>query len=246
MTKLPRAQPRPLDLFSNLSPKPCAACDVRALGLCAGLADAELGQVSSIARLKSYPAGTPIFHEHSPAELRFNIVQGHVKLYKLLSDGRRQIIGFLGRGDFLGLGSEEDYTYSAEAVDDVQLCAFRRPDLHNLINRYPKLEHRLLSMASSSLEAAQDQMVLLGRKTACERLASFLLSLSRAQARRGDDPKTVSVPMTRADIADYLGLTTETVSRTFTRLKQERAIRMLDSSRIELRDLREVESLASG
>ncbi len=143
MTKLPRAQPRPLDQFSNLSAKPCAACDVRSLGLCAVLADEELGHVSSVARLKSYAAGTPIFHEHSPAGLRFNIVQGHVKLYKLLSDGRRQIIGFLGRGDFLGLGSEEDYRYSAEAVDDVQLCAFRGADLESLIDMYPKLEHRL-------------------------------------------------------------------------------------------------------
>ncbi|MGE0254876.1 MAG: cyclic nucleotide-binding domain-containing protein [Alphaproteobacteria bacterium] len=190
--------------------------------------------------------GTDIFGEGEPAGALYNLTGGTVKLYKLLPDGRRQITGFLFPGDFLGLAMNEAYAHTAEAVGDVTLCRFPRGRFEGLLERLPRLEHRLLEMASNELAQAQDQMLLLGRKTATEKIASFLLLLSRRQAARGEPASPVRLPMGRADIADYLGLTVETVSRCFTALKTGGPIRLLTSSAVELRDRAALEALAEG
>jgi CRP/FNR family transcriptional regulator len=144
-----------------------------------------------------------------------------VKLLKLLPDGRRQITGFFSIGDFLGLGHGKEYAYGAEAVTPARLCRFPRDRLMSLIEELPGLRHCLFERASGEFAAAQEQHLLLGRKTAVERLASFLIAESRRAERQGLSRDMVEVPMSRTDIADFLGLTAETVSRTFTRLKRE-------------------------
>lgn len=190
--------------------------------------------------------GETIIGEGDAAESLFNVVTGWVKIYKLLPDGRRQITGFLSPGDFLGLAVNDTYAYSAEAVTDTQLCRFPRKRLESFVDDYPHLEKKLLSIASNELIQAQDQMLLLGRKTAKERIASFLLNLS-GRAENTDQPASpVSVPMTRSDIADFLGLTTETVSRTFSSLKKEGHIRILDGHMIALEDPDRLHELAEG
>ena len=161
-------------------------------------------------------AGETFIDEGDNANHFFTITAGSVKVYKLLPDGRRQVTGFLFQGDFLGLAFNDTYTYSAEALTDATVCRFPRRQFEGFIEANPKMERRLLAMASNELAAAQEQMILLGRKTAQERLASFLLSLVQRQERLGHDGKAIRLTMTRTDIADFLGLTTETVSRTFT------------------------------
>ncbi|MGF1609974.1 MAG: Crp/Fnr family transcriptional regulator [Kiloniellales bacterium] len=225
---------------------PCGACSIRHLSICAVLRPDELSEMDAIATAVELAPGDPLFDEEEPADYFFNVTAGTMKIYKLLADGRRQVTGFLGAGDFLGLAHEATYAYSAEAVTAASLCRFPRRKLEALLQRFPKLETRLLGVAGHELAAAQEQMVLLGRKTAREKIASFLLALERQAARREQPDGPVNVPMSRADIGDYLGLTTETVSRTFTQLKGAGVIRLLQGGRVELLDRAALARLAEG
>lgn len=187
-----------------------------------------------------------VFNEADPADNVYNVTDGVLKIYKLLPDGRRQITGFLFPGDFLGLMHNDLYAYSAETLTPTKLCRFPRRKLEKLLVEIPHLEQRLLSMASHELAAAQDQMIMLGRKSARERVVSFLLMLSNASTRRGGAASPISVPMTRTDIADYLGLTIETVSRTLTQLKKQGLIELLDEKLIRLAQPQRLAEIASG
>jgi CRP/FNR family transcriptional regulator len=213
---------------------PCEACTVRHLSICDALDARELDRLNAIVTQNRIAPHQLIFNEGDPAAHLFNVIEGTVKIYKLLADGRRQITGFLFPGDFLGIALHDHYTYSAEAVTAVRICRFPRGKFENLLQEFPKLENRLLQTASNELAAAQDQMVLLGRKSAAERVASFLVTLAaRARQRRQPD-KLLTIPMSRADIGDYLGLTIETVSRTFTRLRKSGAIALPDNHHVEI------------
>lgn len=225
---------------------PCAACSVRDLSICSVLDNADLQRMAAIAQTIEYAARDSIIDEGEAADFLFNVTGGMVQLYKLLPDGRRQVTGFLGRGDFLGIALNDSYAYSAEAVNAVSVCRFPRRKLEQLLDELPHLEKRLLGDASNELAQAQDQMVLLGRKTAKEKLVSFLLSLSERQAVNGGEPTRVVVPMGRADIADYLGLTTETVSRTFSALKKAQLIRLEENGVVALPDISGLQDLAEG
>lgn len=184
--------------------------------------------------------------ESDRADFLFNVTDGLVKVYKLLPDGRQQITGFLFPGDFLGIAMNDTYAYSADAVTRVRLCRFPRDRLESLLEDLPHLEKRLLGVASNELVQAQDQMLLLGRKSAEEKVCSFLLSLSRRAVRRGLDPAPIHLPMSRADMADYLGLTTETVSRAITKLKAGRVITLMKGGLVEIPSLDRLEEMASG
>ena len=219
---------------------------MRHLTLCAALEEHELAEISAIVSSVELARGDPLFDEGEPAQHLFNVTSGAVKVYKLLADGRRQMTGFLFPGDFLGLANEETYAYSAEAVTHTVLCRFPRRKLERILERYPKMEHRLLGMVSHELAVAQEQMLLLGRKTAREKIASFLLMLSRRSVQRGQNGNPVVVPMSRNDIGDYLGLTTETVSRTFTQLKQGGSISLLPGGKVEMADRARLEDIAEG
>ena len=233
---LPRAKPN-LPRIAPCAAADCRACEFRSLTFCDGLWEEEIGELSAIvSRLNVQPQQT-VFQEGDPAEHVFNVTSGVVKLYKLLLDGRRQITGFLLPGDFLGLASHDGYSYSAEAVNNVSLCRFPRHRLGAAFDRFPHLRRRLFDIANDELVAAQDQMLLLGRKTALEKVASFLLHLSEREQRRGAWPGSLDLPMTRGDIADYLGLTIETVSRTLSQLKRDAMIRQISLCEIELTNM---------
>jgi len=225
---------------------PCAACAVRNMAFCGVLNDQELPQLLAILQTTAIDPHGPIIDEGEQADYLFNVTEGAVKLYKLLPDGRRQITGFLFEGDFLGIAMNEKYAYSAEAVGQVSLCRFSRRKLERLLDEFPKLEKRLLGMASNELVQAQDQILLLGRKTAQEKIVSFLLNLSNRAMKRSAPASPISLPMGRADIADYLGLTTETVSRSFTNLKRDGYIRLLQGGKVELPNLEALQELAEG
>ena len=197
----------------------CLSCEARSASICEAIPDAELGRLAALAQVNEVPAGSTFIREGEPAECFFNITTGTAKLYKLLPDGRRQITGFVAAGHFLGLAVSDTYAFSAEAIEPMRFCRFSRSKLRHLLDDFPLMEKRLLEVASNELVAAQEQMLLLGRKTARERLASFLLAQSCQGMPCGHARSRFTLPMTRADISDYLGLTIETVSRSLTRLR---------------------------
>jgi CRP/FNR family transcriptional regulator len=225
---------------------PCTICNARLFSVCNAIPQANLAALSAIAVVTDVPAGQGFIDEGEPASSFFNLTLGTAKLFKLLPDGRRQITGFVGPGHFLGLAVSDTYAFGAEAIEDVRLCRFPRSRLRALLDDYPKMEKRLLEVASHELVAAQEQMLLLGRKTARERLASFLLMRSRQGMPCGHARYRFKLAMTRSDIADYLGLTIETVSRTLTRLRAEGLIDILLQSELAVTDPAGLEGLAGG
>lgn len=237
---------RPLVLDPHLMADPCAHCDARGLSVCNAIPDAEIQRLSGTAVVMEAHPGQCFIEEGEPAANFFNVTRGTVKLFKLLPDGRRQITGFVGVGHFLGLAVSDTYAFSAEAIDNVRYCRFSRAKLRRLLDDFPLMEKRLLEVASNELVAAQEQMLLLGRKTARERLASFLIMQSR-QGMPCQQPRSqFPLPMTRGDIADYLGLTIETVSRTLTKLRSEALIEIPSSTEMIIRNRGALESLAGG
>lgn len=224
--------------------RPCNSCSVREYSVCAALDHEEQTRLTQIMTQVEVPDGATIFDEAEPARNVFNITSGAVKVYKLLPDGRRAITGFLFPGDFLGLTHQDAYAFSAEALTGTRLCRFPREKLERLLEDMPVLERRLLGLASHELAAAQDQMLLLGRKTARERLASFLLLLSNAARRHGHEGNPIELTMGRGDIADYLGLTVETVSRTFSQLKRDGTIQLLEGNRVRLAGIDRLQAVA--
>ena len=192
---------------------------------------------------KAFNRRDSIFFEGDPAEQVFEIVEGLVGVHKLLPDGRRQVIGFLHPGDFLGLALGDTYLYTAEAVTAVTAFRYERPRFERQVDQSPALARRLLHLVSTEMQAAQDHVLLLGRKSAAEKVATFVLELAE---RAGDGETEVSVPMVRGDIADYLGLTTETVSRVFTRLRQQGIVDLPSLNKVTILDRDALENLAEG
>ncbi|HLJ64499.1 MAG TPA: helix-turn-helix domain-containing protein [Stellaceae bacterium] len=208
-----------------------------------GLGTEASNRLTALASRQRKEAAEILFSEGDNAENVYEVVSGTLRLYKLLPDGRRQITGFLSAGDLLGLSADEAYLYSAEAITEVTLCRYKRSAFERLIDEVPGFARRLLAVTSRELRVAQDQMLLLGRKSAVEKVASFLLLLAE---RQGEDRDMIEVPMTRTDIADYLGLTIETVSRSLSRLKQEEIIALPQATRVAIYDRDRLEDLAAG
>lgn len=182
-------------------------------------------------------AGQTLFREGDPATRVFTLTEGSLKLYKLLPDGRRHVVGFMYPGDFLGISMDDEHAFSAELIEHAQFCCFTRGRFETFLRDHPLLGHELYRFAAHELSAAQQQLVLLGRKTATERLASFLLLLAeRADRLAGRETNVVDFPMSRADIADYLGLTKETVSRIFSAFRADRLIRLEALNKVKILD----------
>ena len=224
-------------------PNPCAACAVRDLSICGAMEPTHLDKLDAIVMHKKLRPGETLFFEGDRSDSLYIITEGCVRLHKTLADGRRQITGFLFPSDFLGLALRERYAYGAEAVGDVAVCRYPKNRLELLLEQFPAMERRLLAVASNELAAAQDQMLLLGRKTALERLATFLLILMRRMQLKGQQ-NHVMLPMTRTDIGDHLGLTIETVSRSLSRLKRDRVIRFITTQEVEIVDAKRLHALA--
>jgi len=225
---------------------PCRACEIRDLSVCDVLSAEEQNKLGAILTQIRVEAQQTVFYEGDSADYVYNVTEGCVRVSKMLVDGRRQITGFLFPGDFLGLAFNDIYAYTAESVNGARFCRFPRKKLEDLFVDLPHLEKRLLSVAATELVAAQDQMLLLGRKSAREKICSFLLTLAERATKRGDPPNPVRLPMSRSDIADYLGLTIETVSRTFTRMAKEGLILLPASDTVRILRREVVTDLASG
>lgn len=218
----------------------CDDCKVRLFSVCGALEPEELDELDHLSQVKNFAAKTMLFDQGALAGSVFNLTEGIVRLYKSLPDGRRQIVGFALPGDFLGLALMDRYGVAAEAVTPVRVCRFTRAAFLTYVNGKPHLLRRLHEFAGHELSLAQDQMLLLGRRNADEKVAAFLLNLQARYGRIGAKSVNVPLPMSRQDIADYLGLTIETVSRTLTKLAKEKTVvvvpdgvRLLSTDRLD-------------
>ena len=220
--------------------KYCDICPVRHKAVCGAMSDSELEILNTISRRRKIPAGQVIFTDQESSEFFANVLSGTVKLTKTLPDGRQQIVGLLFPPDFLGRAFSYNNPYFAEASSDVELCCFPHDAYEKVIADHPSLQHRLFENALDELDAAREWMLLLGRKTAQEKVASFLMLLAKRSHLVGCSHHhapavtTFELPLTRADMADYLGLTIETVSRQLTKLRAKGVIKLTSNRFFEV------------
>ena len=187
--------------------------------------------IALIGASMSFARNAEIYGENEPADYLYKVISGTVRTYKILSDGRRQICGFYLPGDVFGLEMGEEHTFSAEAISDARVLVIKRSTVVGLAARDNEVARHLWALTSRELRRLQDHILLL-IKTAQERVASFLLEM----ASRTPAGNSVELPMSRQDIADYLGLTIETVSRTLTHLANTAAIELPSSRRVVIRN----------
>jgi len=215
----------------------CTICKVRTYSFCRCLDDSKLQVFSNISFQKEFSNGENIFIQNDPSQYLYNITEGNVKIYQLLDDGRIQIIGFLYPGDFFGTYRNNKYNYCAQSIGELKVCVFEQKILDRYLDENPVLSKELLNKTSFELTLAQDRITVLGKLKAVERISKFLLNISEQRERIGWQNNPISLPMTRQDIADYLGLTIETVSREFSNLKSSNIIKIISSKQIYLADL---------
>ena len=218
----------------------CEQCGIRPASVCGALEPHELAELEALAKPVCYAQRQQMFAQDEPADCVYNVTAGSVRLYRLLPDGRRQVVGFAIPGDFLGLSMSERTVFGAEALEPVNACKFSREAFAQLVDDRQHLLRRRYGLASHELSLAQEQMVIIGRRTAEERVVCFLIGLRKRWAQFNHNSVTVPLPMTRQDIADFLGLTIETVSRAISKLAREKAllvvpdgVRLLDIDRLE-------------
>jgi len=208
--------------------------------------------LNAIARDRTVRAGEVILSPLDESPPLANILSGVVKLTNGLSDGRSQIVGLQFASDFLGRPFKKTCTYVAEAVTEVQLCSYPRAEFEAASHRHPDLQDNLLKHTLDELDAAREWMLLLGRKSAREKIASFLLLLGRRSKEDGCGTVgdmnfvSISLPLTRSDIADFLGLTTETVSRQLSKLKNDGLISLEGGKVVIIPDVDRMNGVALG
>ncbi|MCB2048339.1 MAG: Crp/Fnr family transcriptional regulator [Novosphingobium sp.] len=226
----------------------CDVCVVRNRAICAGLDGKELEALNAIGRTRHLTPGESLFWEGEDSILVANVIDGVLKLSSNTEDGREQIVGVVYPSDFIGRPFGGTSSHGVTALTDAQVCVFGRRDFDAFAAEHPKLEHKLLERTLGELDRTRRWMLLLGRKSASEKIASFLLEIidrlnepKGCEFRFDDGPETVELPFSRQQIADILGLTIETVSRQFTRLKSagiidlpsRREVRVLDRAGLE-------------
>ncbi len=233
--------------FTDAVPALCASCEGRNKGVCSALDCNQLVDLERTSRKSVAGSGAALLGEAEQVDRYANILSGVVKLTKTLSDGRQQIVGLQFAHDFLGRPFRSESALNAEAATDVALCSFPKDVIERMMREAPELERRLYRQALDELDEARDWMVTLGRKTANEKIASLLLMIAR---HNGPSPAAdhnsarFDLPLTRADIADFLGLTIETVSRQLTRLRNDKIISIENNRLIIVPNLQRLKARA--
>jgi len=202
--------------------------------MCGALEPRQLAELSKYSVRKNARSGKELYSEAEKTGGFSNILSGVVKLSRTLSDGRQQIVGLQFAPDFLGRPFKAENVITAEAVTDVALCSLPQAAVERMIAESPSLEHRLYQQTLRELDEAREWMVTLGRRTAAEKVASFLVTIARHLDPGSQEGKSAAfdLPLTRADIADYLGLTIETVSRQLTKLRSDEIIQIVNNHHI--------------
>lgn len=216
----------------------CSSCPIRHRAVCARCDADELSVLDSIKSYRNFAAGESILWRGEPFEFVASVVSGVATLSKTLEDGRTQMVGLLLPSDFIGRPGRTEVAFDVTATTDTILCCFDREPFERMVMDTPHLAQRLMELALDELDAARDWMLLLGRKTAREKIATFIELLTRRS--NTDTPGEIGampLPMTRDQIANYLGLTLETVSRQFSALKKEGVIDFSDRKTLSILDL---------
>ncbi|WP_324751722.1 Crp/Fnr family transcriptional regulator [Roseovarius sp. Pro17] len=233
------------DIHNSDVPKLCLACEARHRGICGALEPRQLVHLGRRAGQRDVEPGTELIAAGVATEGYANILSGVVKLTKLLPDGRQQIVGLQFAPDFLGRPFAESSDVSAEAASAVRICGFPRSTLEEMVRQSPGLEQRLHAQSLRELDDAREWMMILGQKTASEKVASFLLHLSNhIDPYVEGHSNCFNIPLKRADIADFLGLTIETVSRQLSHLRKAGVISILKNRRVTVVDLNALQTAA--
>ena len=196
------------------------------------------------APIRTIPAREHLFCEGDLATHVYEVEAGHIVIYRTMSDGRRQVIDFAYPGDVVGLGALDEHGTNAQANTKTIVRCLPVSALRELAANNSRVAMRLYEAVSRELIASRELLFTVSQRTASERLASFLLALSRRNERRGADPTEIVLPMTRSDIADFLGLTIETVSRTFSRFRADGVIDLEQCILVTICDMKRLEAMA--
>ena len=218
----------------------CEECPIRHRAVCAKCDSDELEQLEAIKYYRNYEAGQSICWAGDDMEFVASVVSGVASLTQTMEDGRTQMVGLLLPSDFIGRPGRQQSPYDVTAVSDVTLCCFRRKPFEQLMQTTPHVAERLLDMTLDELDAAREWMLILGRKTAREKIASLLTIIARRESQIGMQPLSgqinINLPLTRESMADYLGLTLETVSRQISALKKDGVIHLDGKRRFRVED----------
>ncbi len=219
----------------------CVDCPIRHRAVCARCDARELALLEDIKYYRSFSAGQTIMWSGDRMDFVASIVSGVASLTQTMEDGRTQMVGLLLPSDFVGRPGREAATYTVTATTDLVMCCFRRKPFEQMINSTPHIAHRLLEMTLDELDAAREWMLVLGRKTAREKIASLLAIIARRDAILAKNAKANSLafelPLTREAMSDYLGLTLETVSRQISALKKDGVIVLEGKRRVLVPDM---------
>lgn len=227
----------------------CDTCTVRNRAICSALDDTELASLNTIGRRRALQAGEPLIWEGDDSILVANVIDGILKLSTGTEDGREQIVGVVYPADFIGRPFGATTRHSVTALTDARVCVFARADFDRFAGEHPALEHKLLQRTLSELDRTRSWMLLLARKSAEEKIATFLLDMSERLAQ--SDSAGVEGPLDRFDlpfsrqqIGDVLGLTIETVSRQMTKLRRDGVIDLPTRRAVKILDRTELAAIA--
>jgi CRP/FNR family transcriptional regulator len=233
------------DIHNSEVPVLCRSCEARHRGMCGVLEPEQLIQLARSTHKARHAPGAELIGDSTEVHSYANVMRGVVKLTKVLEDGRQQVVGLQFAPDLLGRLFGRQSAVTAEAAGPVELCVVPRGTLERLIEANPTLERKLMQQTLRELDEARDWMVTLGRKTALEKVASFLHLIATHADPAPEAALGISfdLPLTRLDIADFLGLTIETVSRQVTRLRQNGVIVVTNNRHVEVPDLGRLQAL---
>jgi CRP/FNR family transcriptional regulator len=225
---------------ASMIPHECGECPIRHRAVCARCESDELELLDQIKYYRSYESGQTLIWSGDPMDFVGSVVSGIATLTQTMEDGRTQMVGLLLPSDFVGRPGRDSAAYDVVAVTDIVMCCFRKKPFEEMMARTPHIAQRLLEMTLDELDAAREWMLVLGRKTAREKIASLMAIIARRDATlnmngtRG--PLVFDLPLTREAMADYLGLTLETVSRQVSALKKDGVIELEGKRRVTVPD----------
>lgn len=227
----------------------CSTCVVRNRAICASLETDELQLLGKLGRKRTIKRGETLQWEGDLAPVVANIINGVLKLSVNLQDGREQIVSVMYASDFIGRPFGKESPYRVTAMTDAEVCVFPRSSFDSFAGEHPDLQNKLLQRTLDELDRAREWMTLLGKKSATERIATLLIELSNRLSMDGCSPNTVyldrfELPMDRQQISDILGLTIETVSRQFTRIRTEGIIDLPDRRTVVIKERDRLKALA--
>jgi CRP/FNR family transcriptional regulator, anaerobic regulatory protein len=225
-------------------PSACRSCDARSHGICASLDPQQLAELNRHSTRRTVSAGAELIGQAESVGTFCNILDGVVKLSKVMADGRQQIVGLQFAPDFMGRPFAGESRMSAEAATDMEVCVMPKRMLERMMAASPDLGRSLHRQALEELDDAREWMLTLGRKTAIEKVASFLLLIAERASETKVDAAVFDLPLSRADIADFLGLTIETVSRQITKLRKDGTILVENNRHVTVPDLDRLKNAA--